>query len=83
MRRKCLGRICILANTRQKNLKKINKLLKDIERNGYNCIGKTEPLRGNLSGYYSIRIDSKNRIVFRIINDNIEIIQCGTHYQEK
>ena len=51
--------------------------------NGYNCIGKTEPLRGNLSGYYSIRIDSKNRIVFRIINDNIEIIQCGTHYQEK
>lgn len=83
MGRKRLGRICILANTRQKNLKKINKLLKDIERNGYNCIGKTEPLRGNLSGYYSIRIDSKNRIVFRIINDNIEIIQCGTHYQEK
>lgn len=83
MGRKRLGRICILANTRQKNLKKINKLLKDIERNGYNCIGKTEPIRGNLSGYYSIRIDSKNRIVFRIINDNIEIIQCGTHYQEK
>ncbi|EFR42684.1 Txe/YoeB family addiction module toxin [Dialister micraerophilus] len=67
----------------KRTLKKINKLLKDIERNGYNCIGKTEPLRGNLSGYYSIRIDSKNRIVFRIINDNIEIIQCGTHYQEK
>ena len=63
----------------KRTLKKINKLLKDIERNGYNCIGKTEPLRGNLSGYYSIRIDSKNRIVFRIINDNIEIIQCGTH----
>lgn len=67
----------------KRTLKKINKLLKDIEKNGYNCIGKTEPLRGNLSGYYSIRIDSKNRIVFRIINDNIEIIQCGTHYQEK
>lgn len=67
----------------KRTLKKINKLLKDIERNEYNCIGKTEPLRGNLSGYYSIRIDSKNRIVFRIINDNIEIIQCGTHYQEK
>ena len=67
----------------KRTLKKINKLLKDIERNGYNCIGKTEPLRGNLSEYYSIRIDSKNRIVFRIINDNIEIIQCGTHYQEK
>lgn len=44
----------------KRTLKKINKLLKDIERNGYNCIGKTEPLRGNLSGYYSIRIDSKN-----------------------
>ena len=64
-------------------IKKINSLLKSIDRNGYNCIGKPEPLMENLSGYWSVRIDSKNRIVFRIENNNIEIIQCGTHYQDK
>ncbi|MCM1535794.1 MAG: Txe/YoeB family addiction module toxin, partial [Clostridium sp.] len=64
-------------------LKKINDLIKDIDRNGYNCAGKLEPLKGNLSGFWSVRIDSKNRIVFRIINDTIEIWQCGTHYRDK
>ena len=64
-------------------LKKINRLLKDIDRNGYNCIGKPEQLTGNLSGYWSVRIDEKNRIVFRIKNENLEIIQCGTHYKDK
>ena len=64
-------------------LKKINRLLMDIDRNGYQCIGKPEPLSGNLQGYWSVRIDEKNRIVFRIENNNIEIIQCGTHYRDK
>ncbi len=64
-------------------LKRINRLLKDIIRNGYNCIGKPEPLSENLAGYWSVRIDEKNRIVFRIHNDDLEIIQCGTHYKEK
>ena len=63
-------------------LKRINMLLKDISRNGYNCLGKPEPLKGNLSEYYSVRIDSKNRIVFRIVGDQIEVIQCGTHYRD-
>ena len=67
----------------KKTLKRINTLLKDIDRNGYNCIGKPEPLKGDLSGYWSVRIDEKNRIVFRINNNNLEIIQCGTHYEEK
>ena len=48
----------------KKTLKRINKLLTDIDRNGYNCSGKPEPLKGNLSGYWSVRIDEKNRIVF-------------------
>lgn len=65
----------------KKTLKKINRLLVDIDRNGYNCMGKAEPLRGTLSGYWSVRIDEKNRIVFRIENNNIEIIQCGSHYE--
>ena len=66
----------------KKTLKKINKLLTDIDRNGYNCIGKPEQLKGNLSDYWSVRIDEKNRIVFRIIDHHIEIIQSGTHYRE-
>lgn len=67
----------------KKTLKKINRLLMDIDRNGNQCIGKPEPLSGNLQGYWSVRIDKKNRIVFRIENNNIEIIQCGTHYMDK
>ena len=67
----------------KKTLKRINNLLKDIDRNGYNCIGDPEPLSGNLSGYWSVRIDKKNRIVFRIVDERLEIIQCGTHYKDK
>lgn len=68
-------------------LKKINSIIKDIDRNGYNCSSQLEPLKGNLSGYYSVTIDDKNRIVFRIINndkeDEMEILQCGSHYGDK
>ena len=67
----------------KKILKKIHRLLTDIDRNGYECTGKPEPLSGNLSGYWSVRIDEKNRIVFRINGNGIEIIQCGTHYDDK
>ena len=67
----------------KKTLKKINRLLSDIDRNGYHCIGKPEPLKGNLSEYWSVRIDEKNRIVFRIANDVLEIVECGSHYGEK
>jgi len=67
----------------KKTLKKINKLLLDIERNGYNGIGKPEPLKHDLSGFWSVKIDDKNRIVFRIAGGKLEIIQCGSHYQDK
>lgn len=67
-------------NQDKKTLRKINRLLQDIDRNGYMCTGKPEPLSGNLAGYWSVRIDDKNRIVFRIDGDTIEIMQCGTHY---
>ena len=66
-----------------KALKRINKLLQDIERNGYSGIGKPEPLKGDLSGFWSVKIDEKNRLVFRIEKGNIEIIQCGSHYRDK
>jgi toxin YoeB len=67
----------------KKTLKKINRLLTDIDRNGYNCTGKAEPLKHNLNGWWSVRIDDKNRIVFRIVGDTLEILQCGSHYGDK
>ena len=49
---------------------------------GYEGIGKPEPLKCNLSGYWSRRIDDYNRIVYRIDGEIIEIVQCGTHYHK-
>ena len=67
----------------KKTLKRINNLLQDINRNGYNCIGKPEPLKGELSGWWSVRIDEKNRLIFKIENEQIKINNCGTHYGDK
>lgn len=67
----------------KKTLKRINMLIKDIERNGHNGLGSPEPLKGNLSGFWSRRIDKKNRLVYRIVDNVIQIIQCRTHYGEK
>jgi len=64
-------------------LKRINQLLKDIDRNGYDGIGKPEPLRYEFQGFWSRRIDDSNRLVYRIKNDQIEIAQCGSHYRDK
>ena len=55
----------------------------NIERNGYDGIGKPEKLSGNLSDYWSRRIDDANRIVYRIDNNTIKIVQCGSHYRDK
>lgn len=62
-------------------LKKINQLLKDIERDNFNGIGKPEPLRGDLSGYWSRRIDETNRIVYKIQGEFIIIAACRGHYE--
>lgn len=67
----------------RKTLKKINRLLTDIDRHGYDCTGKPETLKGNLLGFWSVRIDQKNRIVFRVIDNIIEIVECGSHYGDK
>ena len=66
----------------KKTLKKINNLLKDIDRNGYIGIGKPEPLRGDKSGFWSRRIDDCNRLVYRIKDDVIEIASCKDHYED-
>ncbi len=62
------------------SFKKINQLIKSIERNGYHCIGKPEPLTGNFKGWWSVRINQKDRLVFKIENDSIVILQCGNDY---
>lgn len=67
----------------KKFLKRINLLIEDIDRNGYNGLAKAEPLKHNLSGYWSKRIDENNRIVFKIENDIVKIAQCGSHYRQK
>lgn len=67
----------------KKTLKKINRLIQDIDRNGYQCQGQPEPLKGDLSGFWSVRIDEKNRLVFRIQDGRFEIWQCGSHYRDK
>lgn len=64
----------------KKIIKRINLLIKDIERNYYDGIGKPEPLKGNLSGWWSRRIDDTNRLVYGINNNILEIISCKTHY---
>ncbi len=70
-------------NNDKKTLKRIHQLLKDIDRNGYTGIGKPEALSGNLSKYWSRRINEKNRIVYYISNNTIYIVQCGSHYRDK
>ena len=63
---------------------KANALLKDIQRNGYNAtLGKVELLKHDFSGYASVRIDKKNRIIFSVQNDTVVVIQCGGHYTDK
>ena len=67
----------------RKTLNRINMLIQDIDRNGYDGIGKPEPLGESWSGFWSRRIDDKNRLVYRLQGSNIEIAQCRTHYGDK
>lgn len=62
-------------------LKKVNALIKDIQRNGFKCsYGKPEMLKGHLQGYASVRIDKKNRLVFSVDDSQVSIVECGSHY---
>lgn len=64
----------------RKTLKRINELVKDMQRDAFHGIGKPEPLRGTLSGYWSRRIDDTNRIVYDVLDDVLRIIACRGHY---
>jgi toxin YoeB len=67
----------------KKTLKKVNAIIKDVERNPFEGLGKPELLKHDLSGWWSRRIDDTNRIVYRIKDSRIEISQCKGHYDDK
>lgn len=66
----------------KRTLKRINLLIRDIKRTPFEGRGKPEPLRGNLSGYWSRRIDEVNRIVYFEREDIIYVISCRGHYED-
>lgn len=61
-------------------LRRINALIRDIQRDPFSGIGKPEPLKFNFSGYWSRRIDNEHRIVYKVFDDNIVIAQLRSHY---
>ena len=65
----------------KKTLKRINALIRDIQRGTQEGTGKPEPLRGNLAGMWSRRIDERNRIVYYRKEDTIYLLSCRGHYE--
>lgn len=66
--------------TDKKLLKRINTLIKEIQRHPFDGMGDPEPLRHNWSGYWSRRIDREHRLVYKATEDEIIIVQCRYHY---
>ncbi len=66
----------------RKTLKRINKLISDTQRTPFEGIGKPEPLRANLSGFWSRRIDENNRLVYVVDDYHLTIISCRYHYEK-
>ena len=66
--------------TDKQKLKRINELIKDIARNPFSGIGKPEPLKFKYAGFWSRRIDEEHRIIYRVVNDEIQIVKCRFHY---
>jgi toxin YoeB len=64
----------------RKTLKRINQLIKDAQRTPFDGIGKPEPLKANLTGFWSRRIDDTNRLVYEISDRQINIVSCRYHY---
>ena len=64
----------------RKTLKRINALIQDAMRNPFEGIGKPEPLRENLSGFWSRRIDDVNRLVYAVEGNELAIVACRYHY---
>ena len=66
--------------TDKQTLKKINQLLKEIQRTPFTGIGKPEPLKHQLQGCWSRRIDSEHRLIYEIVDNTLRVIGCRFHY---
>lgn len=66
--------------TNKAALKRIHALIKDIQRSPFEGIGKPEPLKHHLSGFWSRRIDDEHRLVYAVEDDRLQIAQCRFHY---
>lgn len=66
----------------KKMLKRINQLVKDICRNPFEGIGKPEPLKGNLTGFCSRRVDDEHRLVYAVEDSAVVVISCRGHYDD-
>jgi toxin YoeB len=75
-----VGGLSLWQRTDKKTLRRVNELIRDIIRNKYEGVGKPEPLRHNLAGYWSRRIDSEHRLVYRIEGNDVLIAQLRYHY---
>ncbi|MFC2993613.1 Txe/YoeB family addiction module toxin [Halomonas tibetensis] len=72
---------CLYWQSRdKKTLKRVNTLIKDIQRQPFDGLGDPEPLRHQWSGYWSRRIDREHRLVYRVTDNAIVIVQCRYHY---
>ncbi len=67
-------------NTDKKTLRRINELIKAAQRTPFTGIGKPEPLKNNLSGWWSRRITEEHRLVYRVTNQEVEVAACRYHY---
>ena len=65
----------------KKMLRKINELIKEIQRTPFEGIGKPEPLKFELSGFWSRRIDREHRLVYQVKNEDLLIYSCRFHYE--
>ncbi|MGP1367595.1 MAG: Txe/YoeB family addiction module toxin [Schwartzia sp. (in: firmicutes)] len=66
----------------KKTVKKIHQLIKEMSRNPFEGIGKPEPLKGDLAGFWSRRIDDEHRLVYAVEEDRIVVIACRGHYDD-
>lgn len=68
-------------NIDRRTLKRINELIKDIQRSPFIGIGKPEPLKHQFAGLWSRRIDGEHRLLYRVKDDRVEIVSCRLHYK--
>lgn len=65
----------------RKLLKRINQLIRDVERNGNEGLGKPEPLKDGFQGYWSRRINAEHRLIYKVVDNEVRIAACRYHYE--